>query len=80
MYAAGNQMASPARAASTPFGRVFAEQAINQVEGQQILSDRWWSRDQQAMMLVTALQQFCPAGGEPGKICRFSQWGLQIVP
>ena len=80
MHAAQNQMASSARAASTPFGRVFAEQVTSQVDGQQILSDGWRSRDQQAMMLVTAVQQFCPAGGEPGKICRFSQWGLQIVP
>ena len=80
MHAAQNQMASPARAASAHFGRVFAEQVLGRVESQQIFSDSWWSRDQQAMMLVTALKQFFPAGDEPGKICRFNQWGLRIFP
>ena len=68
MHAIGEQVARLARTAGTALARLLAKHLCSQVETQEILADRRWPGNQQAVMPVITAQQFFSGRDKPGKV------------
>ena len=67
MHAVGEQVARLART-GTALARLLAKHLCSQVETQEILADRRWPGNQQAVMPVITAQQFFSGSDKPGKV------------